>query len=90
MLTGGHGAEQYSRVLPDTQHLRSYHPGISREFPSGPNGGARIEFAVAAEELGADPARAYAGKSSVEYLSGEDKAKPRVQQYKISADMVLT
>ena len=33
---------------------------------------------------------AYAGKSSVEYLNEEDKAKPRVQQYKIFADMPLT
>ena len=33
---------------------------------------------------------AYAGKSSAEYLNEEDKAKPRVQQYKIFADMPLT
>ena len=33
---------------------------------------------------------AYAGKSSVEYLNEEDKAKPRVQQYKIFVDMALT
>ncbi len=32
----------------------------------------------------------YAGKSSAEYLNEEDKAKPRVQQYKIFADMPLT
>jgi len=32
----------------------------------------------------------YAGKSSVEYLNEDDKAKPRVQQYKIFADMPLT
>jgi hypothetical protein len=33
---------------------------------------------------------AYVGKSSVEYLNEEDKAKTRVQQYKIFADMPLT
>jgi hypothetical protein len=33
---------------------------------------------------------AYMGKSSVEYINEEDKAKPRVQQYKIFADMPLT
>jgi hypothetical protein len=33
---------------------------------------------------------AYIGKSSAEYLNEEDKAKPRVQQYKIFADMPLT
>jgi hypothetical protein len=32
---------------------------------------------------------AYMGKSSVEYLNEEDKAKPRVQQYKIFADMPI-
>src|SRR5580698_10287392 len=32
---------------------------------------------------------AYMGKSSVEYINEEDKAKPRVQQYKIFADMLL-
>jgi hypothetical protein len=31
----------------------------------------------------------YAGKSSVEYLNEEDKAKPKSQQYKIFADMPL-
>jgi hypothetical protein len=31
----------------------------------------------------------YLGKSSVEYLRDEDKAKPRVQQYKIFVDMPL-
>jgi hypothetical protein len=30
--------------------------------------------------------RAYLGKSSVEYLNEEDKAKPKTQQYKIYAD----
>jgi hypothetical protein len=33
---------------------------------------------------------AYAGKSSAEYLNEEDKAKPKVQQYKIFADLPLT
>lgn len=32
----------------------------------------------------------YLGKSSVEYLNEEDKAKPKSQQYKIFADMPLT
>jgi hypothetical protein len=31
----------------------------------------------------------YLGKSSVEYLNEEDKAKPKSQQYKIFADMLL-
>jgi hypothetical protein len=29
---------------------------------------------------------AYLGKSSVEYLNAEDKAKPKTQQYKIYID----
>jgi hypothetical protein len=33
---------------------------------------------------------AYVGKSSAEYLNEEDKAKPKVQQYKIFVDMPLT
>jgi len=33
---------------------------------------------------------AYAGKSSVEYLNEEDKAKPKSQQYKIYADLPLS
>jgi hypothetical protein len=33
---------------------------------------------------------AYVGKSSAEYINEEDKAKPRVQQYRIFADMPLT
>jgi len=32
----------------------------------------------------------YLGKSSVEYLREEDKAKPRLQQYKIFADMPIS
>jgi hypothetical protein len=68
----------------------SYGPGCPR-FESGPD----PVFAQAADR----PTRfirvmilpaAYAGKSSVEYLNEEDKAKPRVQQYKIFADMVLS
>ena len=33
---------------------------------------------------------AYLGKSSVEYLNEDDKAKPKSQQYKIFADLPLT
>ncbi len=33
---------------------------------------------------------AYVGKSSVEYINEEDKAKPKVQQYKIYADLPLS
>jgi hypothetical protein len=33
---------------------------------------------------------AYVGRSSVEYLNEEDRAKPRSQQYKIYADLPLT
>ncbi len=33
---------------------------------------------------------AYVGQSSAEYLNEEDKAKPKVQQYKIFADLPLT
>ena len=32
---------------------------------------------------------AYVGKSSVEYLNDDDKAKPKSQQYRIYADMPL-
>ena len=32
----------------------------------------------------------YVGRSSVEYLNEEDKAKPKSQQYKIFADLPLT
>jgi hypothetical protein len=34
--------------------------------------------------------RAYLGKSSIEYLNEEDKAKPKSQTYKIYVDMPLT
>jgi hypothetical protein len=68
----------------------SYGPG-GAWFESGPEG----VFAQAADR----PTRfirvmilpvSYLGKSSVEYLSEEDKAKPRSQQYKIFADLPLT
>ena len=68
----------------------SYGPG-GAWFESGPD----PVFAQAADR----PSRfvrvmilplAYLGKSSVEYLNEEDKAKPKTQQYKIFADMPLT
>jgi hypothetical protein len=68
----------------------SYGPG-GAWFESGPD----PVFAQAADR----PSRfvrvmilplAYLGKSSVEYLNEEDKAKPKTQQYKIFADMQLT
>src|SRR5580704_9107954 len=71
-------------------HSTSYGPGCPW-YESGPD----PVFAQAADR----PTRfirvmilpvTYAGKSSVEYLNEDDKAKPRVQQYKIFADMPLT
>ena len=68
----------------------SYGPGCAW-YESGPDG----VFAQAADR----PTRfirvmvlplAYLGKSSVEYLNEEDKAKPKSQQYKIFADMPLS
>jgi hypothetical protein len=68
----------------------SYGPG-GAWYESGPDG----VFAQAADR----PTRfvrvmvlplAYLGKSSVEYLNEEDKAKPKLQAYKIFADMPLT
>jgi len=68
----------------------SYGPG-GAWFESGPE----PVFAQAADR----PTRfirvmilplAYLGKSSVEYLDEEDKAKPKTQQYKIFADLPLT
>ena len=68
----------------------SYGPG-GAWFESGPD----PVFAQAADR----PSRfvrvmilplAYLGKSSVEYLNEEDKAKPKTQQYKIFADLPLT
>ena len=71
-------------------HSASYGPG-SAWYETGPDG----VFAQAAGR----PTRfirvmilplLYLGKSSVEYLREEDKAKPKSQQYKIFADMPLT
>ncbi len=71
-------------------HSASYGPG-SAWYETGPDG----VFAQAAER----PTRfvrvmilpsSYVGRSSVEYLNEEDKAKPKVQQYKIFADLPLT
>ncbi len=68
----------------------SYGPG-GAWYETGPDG----VFAQAADR----PTRfirvmilplAYQGKSSVEYLNEEDKAKPKSQQYKIFADMPLS
>ena len=68
----------------------SYGPG-GAWYETGPDG----VFAQAADR----PTRfirvmvlplPYLGKSSVEYLNEEDKAKPKSQQYKIFADMPLT
>ena len=68
----------------------SYAPG-GAWFESGPD----PVFAQAADR----PTRfirvmilpaSYLGKSSVEYINEEDKAKPKSQQYKIFADMLLT
>jgi len=67
----------------------SYGPGCPW-FESGPE----PVFAQAAERrtrfirVMILPA-AYLGKSSVEYLREEDKAKPKTQQYKIYADMLI-
>jgi hypothetical protein len=71
-------------------HSRSYGPG-GAWYETGPDS----VFAQAADR----PTRfirvmilpqTYLGKSSVEYLNEEDKAKPKSQQYKIFADMPLT
>jgi len=68
----------------------SYGPGCAW-YETGPDG----VFAQATDR----PTRfirvmvlpvAYMGKSSAEYLNEEDKAKPKVQQYKIFADIPLT
>jgi hypothetical protein len=68
----------------------SYGPG-GAWYETGPDG----VFAQAADR----PTRfirvmvlplAYQGKSSVEYLNEEDKAKPKSQSYKIFADLPLT
>src|SRR5580700_5275525 len=71
-------------------HSHSYGPG-GAWYETGPDG----VFAQAADR----PTRfirvmvlplTYLGKSSVEYLNEEDKAKPKSQQYKIFADMPLS
>jgi hypothetical protein len=71
-------------------HSTSYGPG-GAWYETGPD----AVFAQAADR----PSRfirvmilplAYSGKSSVEYLNEEDKAKPKSQSYKIFADMALT
>jgi hypothetical protein len=71
-------------------HSHSYGPG-GAWYETGPDG----VFAQAADR----PTRfvrvmvlpvAYLGKSSVEYLNEEDKAKPKSQQYEIFADMPLS
>jgi hypothetical protein len=71
-------------------HSTSYGPGCAW-YETGPDG----VFAQAANR----PTRfirvmilpaAYIGKSSAEYLNEEDKAKPKVQQYKIFVDMPLS
>jgi hypothetical protein len=71
-------------------HSHSYGPGAAW-YETGSDG----VFAQAADR----PTRfirvmilplACLGKSSVEYLNEEDKAKPKSQQYKIFADMPLT
>jgi hypothetical protein len=71
-------------------HSHCYGPG-GAWYETGPDG----VFAQVADR----PTRfirvmvlplAYLGKSSVEYLNEEDKAKPKAQQYKIFADMPLT
>ncbi len=71
-------------------HSHSYGPG-GAWYETGPD----AVFAQAADR----PTRfvrvmvlplAYLGKSSVEYLNEEDKAKPKSQAYKIFADMPLT
>ena len=68
----------------------SYGPG-GAWYETGPDG----VFAQAADR----PTRfirvmilplSYLGKSSVQYLNEEDKAKPKAQQYKIFADMPLS
>lgn len=71
-------------------HSTSYGPG-GAWFESGPDG----VFAQAADR----PTRfirvmilpvSCLGRSSVEYLNEEDKAKPKSQQYRIFADLPLT
>jgi hypothetical protein len=71
-------------------HSASYAPG-GAWYESGPD----AVFAQAADRptqfvrVMILPA-SYLGKSSVQYLNEADKAKPKLQQYKIFADMPLT
>jgi hypothetical protein len=83
LLAGGIRIDTHGRST-------SYGPG-GAWYESGPDG----VFAQAADR----PTRfirvmvlpaAYVGKSSVEYLNEEDKAKPKTQQYKIFADLPLS
>jgi hypothetical protein len=83
LIEGGIRIDTHGRSI-------SYGPG-GAWFESGPE----PVFAQAADR----PTRfirvmilplAYLGRSSVEYLNEEDKAKPKTQQYKIFADMPLT
>jgi hypothetical protein len=83
LLDGGIRIDTHSRST-------SYGPG-GAWYESGPD----PVFAQAADR----PTRfirvmilpvSYVGKSSVEYLNEEDKAKPKSQQYKIYADLPLT
>jgi hypothetical protein len=83
LLEGGFRIDTHGRST-------SYGPGCAW-YESGPD----PVFAQAADR----PTRfiramilplAYLGKSSAEYLNEEDKAKPKVQQYKIFVDMPLS
>ena len=83
LLAGGIRIDTHGRST-------SYGPG-GAWYETGPDG----VFAQAADR----PTRfirvmilpaSYAGKSSVEYLNENDKAKPKSQEYKIYADLPLT
>jgi len=83
LLEGGFRIDTHGRST-------SYGPGCAW-YETGPDG----VFAQATNK----PTRfirvmilpvSYIGRSSAEYLNEEDKAKPKVQQYKIFADMPLT
>ena len=70
-------------------HSTSYDPG-GAWYETGPDG----VFAQAADRPTRFVrvmilSRAYLGKSSVEYLNEEDKAKPKSQSYKIFVDMAI-
>jgi hypothetical protein len=83
LLDGGIRIDTHGRSI-------SYGPG-GAWYESGPDpvfaqGADRPTRFIRAMILPAS----YLGKSSVEYLREEDKAKPKSQQYKIFADMPLT